>query len=549
MDRSTRNRRQFIELLGAGVAVPLVAAEHPAEAAAAHANTPASSDLPGVYEVTRFGAVGDGRTSSTEALQKAIDACGAAGGGTVYVPPGQYLSGALFLRSHVHLYLSPGATLVASTRPEDFPPIKGRDEGLERNVHASLLTGIDLTNVSITGHGRIDGQGEPWWHADDVTRKMRVEAKLPREAEHPAGAPLKWPRPRTINLIRCHDVLVEGITIKDSPCWNIHLVYCEDVVIERFTAFQQHDARGTDCVVVDSTKRVRVANCSFSSGGDCVAIKSGYNEDGRRVGIPSEDVLVTDCHMYHTAASGVAIGSEAAAGVRNVMVSNCVIHECLSGVYIRSPRGRGGVVEKVRVTNLVIDHADEQAIKLSHFFDSVKLEGRYGYKNGPGRSNLETARSRKAPVDIGTPTFRDFAFSGLTLGKVREMALVEGLPERFIRGIVFENITASHAAGGLSCTMTAEVSISNITVNTLEAPAVDARDVERLEIHRVRCGRPTSAVPFVWLENVAGGFVYGCDVGEAGPAFEWLHQEQTRDVAIAANKVPTPAPAAPKKAG
>jgi hypothetical protein len=433
--------------------------------------------------------------------------------------------------------------LLGSLRPEDYPPVKGRDEGIERTIHAALLMGRDLTDVSITGAGTIDHQGEGWWRADQSTRQMRVDAKLPREAEHPSGAPLKWPRPRVINLIGCRRVDIDGLTLVDGACWNIHLVYCEDVVVQGVTIFQHRDARGTDGVVVDSSRHVRIANCSIRSGSDCIALKSGYNEDGRRVGLPCEDVVITNCHMPHSSASGVAIGSETTGGIRDVVISNCVMHDCLSGMHVRSPRGRGGVVERVRVSNVVIDSVAEMAFKLSHFFDSVRMEGRFGlYPNAGHRNNLETARSRRATVDEGTPCFRDFEFSGVTLGRMREVALLEGLPERFIRGISFQDIVARQVKGGIYCSMVAEVSISNFTVGSLETPAVDARDVERLEVHRLRCAKPSAAAPAIWLENVADAFVHGCYIGEAGPGFAWLRQQGSRAVTLADNSVPGKSP-------
>jgi polygalacturonase len=501
---------------------------------------PDPGDAGPVFDVTHFGASRDGATLATAGLQAAIDACGGAGAGTVLLPPGRYLSGALFLRSHVRLHLSPGATLVASQRPDDFPPMKGRDEGIERTIHASLLTGVDLEHVSLTGRGIIDGQGLPWWAADESTRLQRMEAKLPREAEHPPGAALRWPRPRVINLIRCRNVVCDGFTIKDGACWNVHLVYCQDVLIERLCSYQQRDARGTDAVIIDSSRRVRVSHCSFSSGSDCVGIKSGYNEDGRRVGLPSEDIVISDCHMYHTAASGVAIGSETSGDIRNVLVSGCTIQNAVSGIHVRSPRGRGGIVEHIRIANVIFDGIETMAIKVSHFFDSVRQEGRYGYKDHPGRSNVEVARARKAPVDAGTPTFRDLTFSGISVGKAREVAVIEGLPERYVRGLVFENITVTEARGGIFCSLAGEISVSNVRAESLETPVVDARDVEHLEVHRIQCARPTPDIPLLWLENVTGAFIHGCDVAPAGNAFSWLRQEHSQGVVLASNNVPPP---------
>jgi polygalacturonase len=489
-----------------------------------------------VFDVTRFGAAGDGRTSSTRGLQRAFEACAGGGGGTVLVPAGRYLTGALFLRSHVELHLSAGAILEASPRPEDFPAIAGRDEGVEQKVHASLLTGLDLENVSVTGRGTLDGRGDAWADAYRATRKIREDAGLPREAANPPGAPLKWPRPRVINFVRCHGLLIAGVTVREIPCYGLHLVYCEDAVISGVSTRMPKGAPGTTGIVIDSSRRVRIADCSVGSGGEGIGIKAGYNEEGRRVGIASQDILITGCHLFGFNSTAVAIGSETAAGIRNVSISDCVIQDSPNGIHIRAPRGRGGVVERIRAENLVLDGVLKAPVKLSHYYDSVKMNAVQAIL---GRRNLETSPSRQAPVDEGTPTFRNFAFRGFSVGGPTELVvLVEGLPERPIRGVLFADFDAPQALGGISCNLAADIAISNFQVGTLGSCAVDAREVERLEVHRLRAAEPCPDAPAIWLENVAGALIHGCDVGEAGPDYQWLRQEHSRDVLLAGNRVP-----------
>jgi hypothetical protein len=487
-----------------------------------------------VWEVTRFGARGDGRTMCTAALQKTIDACAEAGGGVVLVSPGRYLSGALRLKSHVQLHLDAGATLVASERPEDFPPVRGRDEGVERVVHSSLLTGFDLEDVAITGRGVLDGQGKRWWQAYEETQRVRVAAQLLREAENPADAPLRWPRPRLINLIRCRNVRIDGLTFVENPFYAVHVVYCEDVVMERIRTTQEIAAHSTG-IVIDSSRRVQILRCLIEHGGDAIGIKSGYNEDGRRVGKPSEDILILGCQVSHIGSSAVAIGSETAGGIRNVVIADCLIRDCKNGIHIRSPRGRGGFVDQVRTSNVVLEGASESAIKITNFYDSVRMEV---FGGGSVRRNLELARSRRAPVDEGTPSFRQLVFSGMNVGQVGQLALIEGLPERYIRNVILEDIEAVAAKGGISCSMVSDITISNVRLGALETPAVDAREVERLEIHRLHAPRPADA-PAVWLENVTGAFVHACQViGQPTPGYVWLRQEESRGITIAANSTP-----------
>jgi hypothetical protein len=530
------SRRRFLALAGLPGATVLGVEN---QAAPRARRTPPAA----LVDVTRFGAVGDGRGLCTVALQKAIDACAALGGGTVVIPRGRYLTGALFLRSHLRLDFATGATLVASDKPEHFPAIRARDEGIERTIYAGLLTGLEVEHVAITGDGVIEGQGGPWWTAYEATLKMRLDAHLPREVDNPAAAPLRWPRPRMINFVRSHSLLIEGLTIQDAPFYACHLVYCQDVVVNRVTTIQSINEHNT-AINIDSSKRVRVTGCTLKHGGDGVGIKAGYNEEGRRVNIPSEDILINNCQMFHNGDSAVAIGSETAAGIRDVVISNCMVTECTNGIYIRSPRGRGGVVEKIRVSNVVLDRIAHVGLRISHFFDSVRMGV---VKGGSVRRDLEISRSRKAPVDEGTPTFRDFVFSGITMGRVGDVVLVEGLPERYVRGLSFQDIDVTAAAAGVSLALAGDVSVDNVTFGSLSATAVDAREVERLEIHRLRVPHPASEGPAVWLENVTGAFIHGCQVGPAGPDYQWLRQDQSGDVTMAGNVVPAVATPVRKK--
>jgi hypothetical protein len=521
------SRRRFLSAVTAGTAatapgaIAWAALDGQALAAsgrASAARAPAANPALGlIFDVTRFGAVGDGKTLSTAGLQAALDACKAAGGGLVLVPPGRYLTGALFLHSNLHLHIAAGATLLATQRFSDFPTISGRWEGIERKTHASLLTGIDLENVSITGQGTLDGQGPPWWEAYGATRRLRLERRLPREAEDPPEAPLRFPRPRLINLIRCQASLISGLSFREGPSWNVHLVYCQDVTIDglNMAGLQAQDCCG---IIIDSCKQVRIANCSLASGADCIGIKSGYNEDGRRVGLPSEDIVVTNCNLTQSYAAGIAIGSETAGGIKNVAISNCVITNCKNGVNIRSTRGRGGVVERVRVSNVVMDRLESTALVMVQFFDSIFQGIANPNEPRPGRT-AETDSTIRAPVGPGTPTFRDIDFSGLTVGQVNDVGRLEGLPERFITGINIHDVSAPQAKGGLTLLRARDISISRLRLGQLERPALVARQVQGLDLDRLSCGSPGGPAPTVQLDNVADAFIHGCNVPAVAGSF------------------------------
>ena len=493
----------------------------------------AAAGRAGVFAVTSFGAVGDGKTLATAAIQKAIDACSAAGGGLVVVPPGRYLSGALFLRSHVHLHLEAGATLLASQRFSDFPAIEGRWEGVECKIYASLLTGVDLEGVTITGPGELEGQGSPWWAAHAETRKLRVAAGLKREQENPPGSPLKWPRPRLINLIRCQRVLIGDVQMTESPSYAVHIVYCQNVRIENVTVLALHTSN-VDGLIIDSCRDVRVSDCSIGSGSDCIGVKAGFGKDGRDVAISSEDIVVTNCHLHSSGGTAIAIGSETSGGIRNVTISNSTISKCHDGIYIKSARGRGGVVEGVRVSNLVMGELVRAAVIVSTYFDSILNNSTVRDPNNP-----ETNRTAKFPVDEGTPTIRHIDVDGVSAFDLERVLVVEGLPERFLQNLRFQNIVAGRVKTGVTLSRARGVSVSGLSVDCSPGPLVQASDVDRLELHRMQVAEPSRRDPVIDLADVNDAFIHGCDVGPGAPRF--ISAERCRGLMRANNRAPSDA--------
>jgi polygalacturonase len=516
------SRRRFFSSLAAGAAASAVSGS----ATAAAVSGAAAAGRAWLFDVTAHGAVGDGLTLTTAALQRAIDACVRAGGGMVLVPPGRYLTGTLFLGSNVELHLCAGAILLASERFDDFPAIDGRFEGIERKIHAALLTGERLENVSITGGGLIDGQGASWWEAFDVTQKMRIARGLTREAPNPPEAPLRYACPSLITLIRCQRVRIAGIAFENSPLWNVNLAYCQDAVVDGVSMVGLHSQMSCG-VYIDSCKRVQVTGSAIASGSDCIGLKAGYNEDGRRVGIPCEDIIISNCHLYDSFASGVAIGSETAAGIKNVTISNCVIENCRAAFYLRSTRGRGGGIERVRVSGCIAEGVRDSVIIVRPFWDSVRS---LGYTAAPGpRNTVETDRETSFPVNDGTPTFRDLDFSGISVGTTNSLAVIEGLPERFIQNVSIDQVSVTHTRLGVSCRNVAGLHLGRLRLDPHEGPLVSAHNIEHLAVGALFRGASRSVEPMVELENVAAATIDGCP--GADPVR--LRGSANRDVVIA----------------
>lgn len=302
---------------------------------------------PAPYLISTYGALGDGRTLNTAAIQAAIDAASAApGGGTVVVPPGVFVSGALFLKPGVNLRIAPGGTLKGSTNPDDYPQLATRWEGIERDWTAALVNADGLADFRISGPGTIDGAGDAWVR----------EAQLRRQNNSPLPGPLRG-RPRLLGLQNCRRVRLEGLQLHNQAVWCLHLLYCTDVQVSHLTITADHNIPSSDGIDVDSSERVRISQCSIDVNDDCISIKSGKDEDGRRVNRPSADIRIDHCRFGY-GHGGVAMGSEVSGGIRRVLVRRCTAAAGnWAPIRFKSQPSRGGVVEDITFRHLRLDSA------------------------------------------------------------------------------------------------------------------------------------------------------------------------------------------------
>lgn len=512
-------RRKFVRNLAVGLtAVPISGIAQTVSSASSKKSSH-QPDRRYIFDICDFGALPDGKTLATKSIQAAFDKCGEAGGGKVIIPPGRYLSAPLFLRSNLELELSPGAYLLGSTNFDDYPTIQGRWEGLDRTIFASLLTGQDLENVTISGRGTIDGQGQGWWKAHRETQALRRKLGLEgREPENPSGAPLKWPRPRLINLYRSKNIHISGITILNSPSWQVHPVLCEDICIDGVTIWGPGDSPNTDGIDPDSCKLVRISNCYISTGDDCIVIKSGYKYQPGVKQIPSEDITVTNC-VFGAGHGGVVIGSETSGGVRNVTVSNCVCNGTRRGLYIKSARGRGNIVENFRASNVVLKNIVDTAVHVGMFYTG-------------------SDRTAKVEKNEATPTFRNFHFSDIIVEGAPHGVIVEGLPENPIREFSLENVTVNGVESGLTCSNTHQARFERLTVNSAAGPSYLFSDVRELEISRLRSAKANPEQVVIRMERVENVSVTSCTAPEASRALIEVRGAGSRDVVLALNRVP-----------
>jgi polygalacturonase len=509
-------RRRFIKKFTVGAAVTFPALAYAEESIAARQQSlPAKSTL--FFNVADFGAVGDGRTLCTTGIQKAVDACAQAGGGRVIFPAGKFLTGPIFMKSNVHVEIPAGTTLLGSTDFDKVPSIAGRWEGIDRTVYASMFTGLDLDNISITGRGVIDGRGDAWWKAFEVVSEMRRKLGLmEREPENPPGSPLKWGRPRMINLYRCKNILISGLTVLNSPAWNIHPVLCDNIILDQLTIISPAESHNTDGIDPDSCRNMRISNCYISVGDDCITIKSGYKFQKSGQNIPSQNILVTNC-VFARGHGGVGIGSETSGGVRDVTVSNCVCEGTDRGLRFKTARSRGNIVENFRAVNFVMRGVGD-AISITMLYNA---------------SDPRTAQ----PVDDGTPTFRNFHLSNITVSDVKRAMLIEGLPEMPIQGLSISNFVANGVGSGITCSNVTGIVFDNIQVHAAQGPAMQISDVKGIEIYRLADRNPRKDQPSIRFERVNDGLIQSCTAAENAGTFLEIKGAEVRDVSLLTNRL------------
>ncbi len=345
----------------------LVAALAPIAASGCHHSRPTT--LPSSIDVRDYGAAGDGVREDTGAIQAAVNAAAERGGAVVWLGPGCYLTGPIRLHSHVHLDLDGGAILQAIDNPQTYPLITTRFEGIEQPARIAVISADNCTDLAITGTGVIDGRGKRWWDAWIAAGKK--------------GLP---PRPRLIEFRNCRQITLFGVTLRDSPSWTLHAIFCQNVLIDHLTILAPQHAPNTDGIDPDSSSDVTIRNCTIATGDDCIAIKSGKDEEGRKVGKPSHDILIEHCNMTQGYA-GVAIGSEMSGGVYNVTMRDCTFSGLLTGLKLKTKRGRGGAIHDLHFSDIQMTDVDV-AITFSMYYQAKEKDIKSIEPVGPGTPKI-----------------------------------------------------------------------------------------------------------------------------------------------------------------
>ena len=406
-----------------------------------------------IFDVTQYGAVGDGKTLNTQAIQAAIAASGV--GDLVRIPKGVFLSGAIFLKSDMTLLVDENAVLMGSADTKDYPLMQYRWEGREKTCYASLINtpaadGKRWRNIAIIGAGTINANGS-------ALRKAELhEAK---------GAP-----GRAVCIRDTDGVYLRGVTVRQSPAWCVHLIYCADVSVNGVSIHTKYDESGAKYAAIvngdgldpDSCKNVFIFNSHIASEDDCIALKSGRDAEGRAVGIPTENVRISHCRF--TSGFGVAMGSEMAGGLRNVLVEDCVFENTFSFASVKAPRGRGSVIENITYRNCTHTNSSQEHHDSKWFRGALYVDQFYGVDSPDPLV--------EKPKDEGTSIIRNLLFQNITLDTVGGNAIyLAGLPESPLVNVRLDNMTATGEHGFIAYNVR-ELKLDRVSVEARNGSAM-----------------------------------------------------------------------------
>ena len=389
-------------------------------------------------DMQKAGANPGGKKLNTELINKTIDKLNANGGGTLFFPAGTYLTGAIKMKSNITLQLEAGATLLFSDDFDDYLPfVEMRHEGIMMKSFCPLIYAVDCENITIKGEGKLDGQGKKWWNEfyrvivdvdangiNDLNKYQPMwdkanDAKAlyaETNEDYITSMKRRFFRPPFIQPVRCKNVRIQGITIVNSPFWTVNPEFCENVTVDGITIANPLSPN-TDGINPESCRYVHISNCHISVGDDCITLKSGRDLQARKLNFPNENITITNCTML-AGHGGVVIGSEMSGGVRKVVISNCVFDGTDRGIRIKSTRGRGGVVEDIQISNIVMKDIKEEAIILDMLYTKMPAE----------------------PKSDRTPIFRNINISNMTGNNVLIPIKIRGLEESPITDITLTNI-------------------------------------------------------------------------------------------------------------
>ena len=462
--------------------------------------------------ISDFGAVSDGQTLNTDAFADAIADVAEKGGGCVLIPRGLWLTGPIIMKSNINLHAEAGALVIFSKDKDLYPLIESNWEGWKTVRCLSPISGKNLENIAITGEGIFDGSGSVW---QQMKRSKLTEGQWKKlvnsggivsedgENWYPSESYLKgsearnklgpwfsdnledyqdtrdFYRPVMVSFIGCNKVLLDGPVFQNSPAWNLHPLLCENLTVRNVTVRNPWYSSNGDGIDIESCKNSVIYNCTFDVGDDAICIKSGKDKEGRDRDIPTENLIVKNCVVYH-GHGGVTLGSEMSGGVKNMHVSGCTFIGTDVGLRFKSKRGRGGVVENIFISNIDMVDIPTNAVSFNLYYGGLSVSEMLA------QSEKEDIPTEIYPVSEETPQFKDISIKNITCKGAEQAIYLQGLPEMNLENIQMENLTME-TEKGLFCMDARGISIKGLNLICNKYPALtfyNAKDVmiEELEL-------------------------------------------------------------------
>lgn len=457
--------------------------------------------------ITAFGGVGDGLFDNTEAFAKGMKSVSERGGGRLIVPRGVWSTGPITFENNVNLHLEEGAVIYFTDNFDAYPIIETSFEGLDTRRCMSPLNAEGKTNIAITGYGTIDGNGDAWrwvkkgkltagqwkallakggclnekgdiWFPTEAVRDAYAMADMNvvrgLETDEQWQAIRDYLRPVLLSFRNCKNILLEGVCFQNSPAWNLHPLMCENIIINNVKVINPWYSQNGDGLDLESCKNALVVNSLFDVGDDAICIKSGKDEDGRRRGVPCENVVIDGCAVYH-GHGGFVVGSEMSGGVKNISVRNCMFLGTDVGLRFKSTRGRGGVVENIHIENINMINIPTDCLLFDLYYSGKSAS------EVLADGDTQVVEEVIPAVTEETPCFKDIYINNVTCRGARRAMYFNGIPEMPITNINVSNSQIS-SEYGVELNESVGVKLENVQVTVDKGAALVVNNVKNLDV-------------------------------------------------------------------
>jgi DNA sulfur modification protein DndE len=440
-------------------------------------------------DIRKFGAVPDGVTLNTGSIQNAINTLAKKGGGVVLIPQGSWLTGPIRLQSNINLHVSARALVLFTPDFDQYPLVVSSFEGVAAARCMSPITAEKLNNIAITGTGILNGNGVYWrpLKKEKVTdsewknhqKKFGGALTEDKKMWYPSAAAVEaaktknigklsdgktledyqsikdFLRPNMVRIAECTRVLIEGVTLENSPAWTTHCLMSSEITIKGLKVKNPWFGTNTDALDLESCRNVRMEDCVFDTGDDGITIKSGRDAEGRKRGMPTENVYINNCTVYR-AHGGFVIGSEMSGGARNITITNCTFIGTDIGLRFKTVRGRGGIVENIKASNIYMKDIIGEAILFDMYYAAQDPIALAGEKREPPRVEI-------LPVTEATPVFRNFDFDNIYCAGAEKAIFIRGIPEMPVEQVRISN-SVLQADKGVDIQEAKNIQLEKVTV-------------------------------------------------------------------------------------